>query len=120
MNKYEITVIGRQDLSSQQAEALHTEVQELITENKGLIEKTEYWGLRNFAYKIRKNRKGHYLYQEAEIDPTAIAEIDRKLRLHEDVLRHLIVTTDAFTEGQTVMLGKQRDNDDDQEEDEAA
>jgi len=101
---YEVTVIGRQDLSQAQASSLADEIG-AITENNGArVNKKEYWGLRQFSYRIRKNRKGHYLYQEVDGTPTAVAELDRLLKLHENVIRHLIVRVDTFVDGQTIML----------------
>ena len=104
MSLYEVTVIGRQDLSQAQASSLADEVSAIVENNGGRLNKKEYWGLRSFSYRIRKNRKGHYLYQEVEAGAAAVAELDRLLKLHENVLRHMIVRVDAFSEGATIML----------------
>ena len=104
MSLYEVTVIGRQDLSQAQATTLADEIGAIVETNGGSISKKEYWGLRAFSYRIRKNRKGHYLYQEIEGNAATIDELDRLLKLHENVIRHLIVRVDAFIDGPTVML----------------
>jgi small subunit ribosomal protein S6 len=104
MSLYEVTVIGRQDLSQAQASTLADEISAIVENNNGRLNKKEYWGLRAFSYRIRKNRKGHYLYQEVEAGAAAIEELDRLLKLHENVIRHLIVRVDAFIDGPTVML----------------
>lgn len=110
MGLYECTVIGRQDLSTAQAEALHKEVNALIEANGGKIEKQEYWGLRTFTYRIKKNRKGHYLYSELSLEGEGLEEINRLMRLHEDILRFLIVRVEELEEGPSAMLlQKQRD-----------
>lgn len=104
MGLYEITAIVRQDLSQAQVTALTDEISALAEEQGGRVNKKEYWGLRSFAYRIRKARKGHYVYQEIEIAPAGLEEIDRILGLHENVLRHLIVRVEAFSPEATAML----------------
>jgi small subunit ribosomal protein S6 len=104
MSLYEVTVLARQDLSQAQASSLADEISAITEANGGRANKKEYWGLRSFSYRIRKNRKGHYLYQETEINAAGIAELDRLLKLHENVIRHMIVRVEAFVDGPTVML----------------
>jgi small subunit ribosomal protein S6 len=110
INHYECIAIVRQDVSSTQAEQLGREIEEILKENGGTILKQENWGLRPFAYRIRKNRKGHYLYFEVDMDGAAITEIERRLTLHEDLLRHIVVKVENFIEGPSAMLlSKQRE-----------
>ena len=93
MTLYEHVVIARQDISAQQAEALNDQLKALIEERGGKVAKIEYWGLRNLAYRIKKNRKGHYsLLALAE----AVHEMERQLTLNEDVLRYLTVKVDEL------------------------
>ena len=73
MSLYEVTVLARQDLSQAQASSLADEISAITEANGGRANKKEYWGLRSFSYRIRKNRKGHYLYQETEINAAGIA-----------------------------------------------
>jgi small subunit ribosomal protein S6 len=110
MSNYEWVAIVRQDVSSTQAEQIASDIQEMITSNSGTVAKHENWGLRPFAYRIRKNRKGHYLYFEAIMGSEGVNEVDRRLKLHEDILRHQVVRIETFIEGPSaVMLSRQRE-----------
>ena len=93
---YEHVVIARQDISPQQAEALNDQLQTIITEGGGAVAKIEYWGLRNLSYRVKKNRKGHYLHLNVEAPAAAIAELERTQRIHEDVLRYLTVKVEEL------------------------
>lgn len=104
MPLYEHTVIARPDLSAQQAQALADTFGEVIAAQGGKVAKVEYWGLRNLAYRVKKNRKGHYLHLNVEAPATAIAELERTQRIHEDVLRYLTVKVDKFEEGPSVVM----------------
>lgn len=107
MPLYEHTVIARPDLSAQQAQTLADTFGELITAQGGSVAKTEYWGLRNLSYRVKKNRKGHYLHMNVEAPSAAIMELERTQRIHEDVLRYLSVKVEAFEEGPSqVMVAK--------------
>lgn len=101
---YEHTLIARPDLSGQQAQALAETFGQLVSENGGQVVKTEYWGLRNLAYRVRKNRKGHYLHLNIEAPAEAIAELERNERINEDVLRYLTVKVDALEEGPSAVM----------------
>ncbi|MBL4614175.1 MAG: 30S ribosomal protein S6, partial [Magnetovibrio sp.] len=78
---YESVIIARQDLSTQQVEALTEQMTAVVTDNGGKVEKTEQWGLRSMAYKIKKNRKGHYIQLSMEAPSAALAELERQLGL---------------------------------------
>ena len=91
MRAYEHTFIARQDLSPQQAQALADTYAGVITEHGGEVTKNEYWGLRNLAYRIKKNRKGHYLHLNLRAPSAAIDELERQERLSDDVIRYLTV-----------------------------
>ena len=93
---YESVIIARQDLSTQQVEALTEQMTAVITDNGGKVEKTEQWGLRSMAYKINKNRKGHYVQLTMDAPAPALSELERQLGLNEDVLRSLTVSIDAI------------------------
>jgi small subunit ribosomal protein S6 len=98
MRCYEHTLIARQDLSPQQAQTLAETYSGVLTEHGGEVTKTEYWGLRSLSYRIRKNRKGHYLHLNVRAPAEAIAELERQERLSDDVLRYLTVKVDARDE----------------------
>ena len=104
MALYEQTVIARPDLSAQQAQALADTFGQLLDEQGGKVAKTEYWGLRNLSYRVRKNRKGHYLHMNVEAPPAAVAELERVQRISEDVLRYLTVRVERFEEGPSAVM----------------
>ena len=91
MALYESVVIGRQDLTPSQFETLMEKFVSVIQSFKGEIKKRESWGLRNLAYKINKNRKGHYILLNIESPPEAILEYERLMRLDEDIIRFLTI-----------------------------
>lgn len=84
----------------------------LIEENGGKVTKREYWGLRNIAYRMKKNRKGHYVLFNIDAPAAALNEFDRQLRLNEDVLRHLVIRVEEHDEEPSIMMQKGRDRDD--------
>jgi small subunit ribosomal protein S6 len=104
MRCYEHTLIARQDLSPQQAQTLAETYSGVLTEHGGEVTKTEYWGLRSLSYRIKKNRKGHYLHLNVRAPAEAITELERQERLSDDVLRYLTVKVDALEEGPSVLM----------------
>jgi small subunit ribosomal protein S6 len=96
MAYYEHVVIARQDISPQQAEALNDTLKALIEEHGGTVAKIEYWGLRNLAYRIKKNRKGHYSLMAIDAPAPAVKEMERQLGINEDVLRYLTVRVEEL------------------------
>jgi small subunit ribosomal protein S6 len=106
---YECVLIARQDISGTQVEALIETLTGLIVEHGGTVPKHEYWGLKNLAYRIRKNRKGHYALLNIDAPPAAVQEMERTMRINEDVLRFLTVRVEALEEGPSVaMQGRAR------------
>jgi small subunit ribosomal protein S6 len=104
MRCYEHTFIARQDLSAQQAQTLAETYGNLIVEQGGEVSKTEYWGLRNLAYRIRKNRKGHYLHLNLRASAAAIDELERQERLSDDVIRYLTVKVDQLDDKPSILM----------------
>jgi small subunit ribosomal protein S6 len=104
MPLYESVLIARQDISSTQAEALTDTFSEIVTNQGGTVSKKEYWGLRNLAYRIKKNRKGHYTLLNIDAPAAAINEMERNIRLNEDVLRYLTIRVDELEEGPSAIL----------------
>ena len=104
MRCYEHTLIARQDLSPQQAQTLAETYSGVLTEHGGEVTKTEYWGLRSLSYRIRNNRKGHYLHLNVRAPAEAIAELERQEGLSDDVLRYLTVKVDALDEGPSILM----------------
>lgn len=104
MSLYEHVFIVRQDVSQQAAEGLAETFKTIITENGGKVEKTEFWGIRTLAYKIRKNRKGHYILMNIDAPHAAVTEMERQMKLNEDVLRLMTIRVDELEEGPSAVL----------------
>lgn len=104
MPLYESVFIARQDISSSQAETLTDSFAEIIANAGGTVSKKEYWGLRNLSYRIKKNRKGHYGLLNIDAPPAAIAEMERNMRLHDDILRYLTVRVDELSDEPSPIL----------------
>ncbi len=96
MPLYESTFIARHDMSSQQVDTLAETFAGVVREHGGEVTKKEHWGLRNLAYRIKKNRKGHYVLFNIDAPPYAVQELQRNLRLNEDVLRFLTVRVEQL------------------------
>ena len=111
MPLYEHVFLARQDVSAAQVEELTNTLGGVITANGGTVAKTEYWGLKSLTYRIRKNRKAHYTLLNLNAPAAAVAEMERQMRINEDILRFLTVRVDKLEEGQSAMLQK-RDRDD--------
>ena len=104
MALYETVFIARQDIPAQEAEELADKFSSIVADNGGTVDRHEYWGLRNLAYRIKKNRKGHYTMLHIDAPPQAIAEMERNMRIDEDILRYLTIRSDALEEGPSVMM----------------
>ena len=104
MPLYESVFIVRQDVSVQHVEGLAERYSEMIKENGGEVAKTEYWGLKNLAYRVKKNRKGHYMMFNIDGPSAAIDEFERNMRLSEDVLRYMTIRVDELEEGPSAMM----------------
>jgi small subunit ribosomal protein S6 len=101
---YENVFIARQDISTAQVEALADSFAALIAEQGGKVEKREYWGLRNLAYRVKKNRKGHYVLFNIDAPPGAVSELERNMRINEDVLRYLTIKVEELETGPSAIL----------------
>lgn len=106
MALYENVFLARQDISSQQMEALMTQFKDVVEGNGGKVAKTEYWGIKSLAYRIAKNKKAHYALIQVEAPHAAVAEMERQMRLNEDVMRFMTVCIEALEEGPSVMMQK--------------
>src|SRR5436853_4967872 len=99
MPLYEHVYLARQDVTAQQVETLTEQYKAVIEQLGGKVAKTEYWGVKSLAYRIRKNRKAHMTLLNVDGPPAALAEIERQMRLNEDILRYLTIRVDAHEEG---------------------
>ncbi|MCB1351662.1 MAG: 30S ribosomal protein S6 [Rhodobacteraceae bacterium] len=104
MALYEHVFIARQDISNAQAEGLIEHFGEVLKDNGGAVVGSEYWGLKTMAYKINKNRKGHYAYLRSDAPSEAVAEMERLMRIHDDVMRVLTVKVDEHEEGPSAVM----------------
>jgi len=107
MPYYESVFIARQDIPATQVEALTTSFSEIITAHGGKVTKTEQWGLRNLAYRIRKNKKGHYVLLNIEASSAAVNEMERNMRLNEDILRFMTIKVEELEAGPSVMMRRE-------------
>ena len=104
MSLYETVLIARQDISSAQVDALADNFTTILSENGGQVSKREYWGLRNLTYRIKKNRKGHYVLFNIDAPAAAVSEMERTMRINEDVLRYLTIRVDQHEEGPSAIM----------------
>lgn len=111
MPLYETTFIARQDISTHDVEKLTETFTQILADNGGKIVKSEYWGLRNLAYLVKKNRKGHYTMLCIDSPYSAVAEMERRMKLHEDVLRNLTIKVDVISEEQSPMMSRSSQDD---------
>ncbi|APG47269.1 30S ribosomal protein S6 [Phaeobacter porticola] len=111
MPLYEHVMIARQDLSNSQAEGLIEHFGAVLSDNGGKLVEQEYWGVKTMAYKINKNRKGHYSFLKTDASAAAIQEMERLMRLHDDVMRVLTIKVDAHEDGPSVQMQKRDERD---------
>ena len=117
MPLYEHVFIARQDLTGAQAEGLTEHFSAILADQGGTLVEAEYWGLKTLAYKINKNRKGHYGFMRTDAPAPAVQEMERLMRLHDDVMRVMTVKVDKHEEGPSAQLQKRDDRERDRERD---
>jgi small subunit ribosomal protein S6 len=110
MPLYEHVFMARQDVTSQQVETLAEQYKGIIEAGGGTIAKTEAWGVKSLAYRIKKNRKAHFTMLNIDAPPAAVAEMERQMRINEDVLRFLTIRVEELEEAPSAMMQK-RDRD---------
>jgi small subunit ribosomal protein S6 len=116
MSFYENVFIARQEISTQQVDALAETFSNVIAENGGTVSKRENWGLKSLTFRIKKNRKGHYILLNIEAPSAAINEMERQMRLHEDIIRYMTVRVEELEEGPSIQARAGRDRDDERGE----
>ena len=109
---YESVFIVRPDSSPQQVEALAGKMETLVQEGGGDVPKTEIWGLKSLAYRIKKNRKGHYVFMNVDASVETLGELERNLRFNEDVLRFMSVRVDRLDSEVSPMMRNKSSRDD--------
>ena len=110
MPLYEHVYIARQDISPAQVESLTDQLQSIVKDNGGKIAKHEYWGLRNMQYKIKKNRKGHYTLMNIEAPAAAITELERQMKINEDILRFLTLRVEEHDTDPSPVMSRRSDD----------
>jgi small subunit ribosomal protein S6 len=111
MPLYEHVYLARQDISTQQLDALTDQFKAVIASNGGSVAKSEYWGVKSLAYRIKKNRKAHFSLMNIDAPPAAITEVERQMGINEDVLRFMTIRVDEHEEGPSAMMRKRDDDD---------
>lgn len=119
MPYYETVFISRQDLTDAQVVKMTEEFAKIITDQGGKIHKTEQWGLRTLAYRMNKSKKGHYTLLETEADGAAVIEMERQMRLNEDVMRYLTLREEKLSDGPSIMMAKDSGKDNNSKEEAA-
>jgi small subunit ribosomal protein S6 len=110
MPLYEHIFMARQDVTPQQVEAMVDQYKGVIEQNGGTIEKTEMWGVKSLAYRIKKNRKAHFTMFNVNAPAPAVAEMERQMRINEDILRFMTIRVEELETEPSVMMQK-RDRD---------
>jgi small subunit ribosomal protein S6 len=110
MALYEHVFLTRQDVTSQQVETMVETFKAVIEAGGGTIVKSEYWGSKSLAFRIKKNRKAHFQYFGLDTPHAAVAEMERQMGINEDILRFMTVKVEAIEEGPTAMLRKRDDS----------
>ena len=111
MALYEHVFLARQDITAQQVDGIVEQYKGLIEEHGGKVGRIENWGLKSLTYRIRKNRKAHYALMDIDAPAAAIHEMERQMRINEDILRYMTIKVEAHEEGPSAMMQK-RDRDD--------
>jgi small subunit ribosomal protein S6 len=110
---YEHVFLARQDVTAQQVETMTETYKSVIESKGGAVTKVEYWGLKSLAFRIKKNRKAHYALFNIDAPAAAVAEMERQMRISEDILRFMTVRVETLEDGPSVMLQRRdRDRDD--------
>jgi small subunit ribosomal protein S6 len=107
---YESVLVARSDVTQQQVEEVADRITSQLETDGGAVKKREYWGMRSLAYRIKKNRKGHYMLLGLDAPPAAVVEMERQLRLNEDILRFLTVRVEEIEEAPSAILSRKSED----------
>lgn len=106
MPLYEHVFLARQDVSNAQVETMTKEFTDLIEQGGGKVTKSEYWGVKSLAYKIKKNRKAHFSLLNIDAPSEAVAEMERRMGLSTEILRFLTIKVEEHETDPSVMMRK--------------
>lgn len=110
MNLYETIFIARQDMAPSQVDALAEKYANIIRDHGGSVTKTEYCGLRTLAYPINKSHKGHYVLMNLKTKADAVKEIERQMRISDDIMRYISVRVESHQDGPSPLLKAARNS----------
>jgi small subunit ribosomal protein S6 len=114
MAHYEHIFLVRQDVTAQQVETLTEQYKAVIATHGGKVAKVEYWGVKSLAYRIKKNRKAHFSLFNIDAPAAAVNEMERQMRINEDIIRIMTVRVESLEEGPSAMMRKRDDSDRDE------
>lgn len=112
MPLYESVFIARQDIPASEVDTLTETYSGIIADNGGAVQRSEYWGLRNLAYRIKKNRKGHYVMFHIDAPSPAVQEMERNMRINEEILRYMTIRVEEFDAEPSVIMQSRGSRDD--------
>ena len=110
MKKYELIFILKAELPETEMETRVERVREILGAHTGEITQVNHWGVRRLAYEIEYETRGNYMFLQFKSEGTAVAELDKFLRLDDQVLRHLVVVDEEWEERNRVAIAKRRQN----------
>jgi small subunit ribosomal protein S6 len=110
MPLYECVLLARSEITQQQVDGVADLITAQLESEGGVIKKREYWGLRSLAYRIKKNRKAHYMLLGVDAVPASVNEMERQLRLNEDVLRFMTIRVEEIEEAPSAILSRKSDD----------
>ena len=106
MALYEHVFLARQDISSQQVDALVEQYRGVLEANGGKVGKVENWGLKTLSYRIKKNRKAYYTLVNIDAPAAAVVEMERQMRFNEDILRYITIRVEEHEDSPSAMMQK--------------
>ncbi|MDR3325762.1 MAG: 30S ribosomal protein S6 [Rhodospirillaceae bacterium] len=112
MSFYECVIIARQDLSSQQVEVMIEKLINIFTTNECQVSNHEYWGLRNISYRMKKNKKGHYILFKIDAIPSVMKEFERQMSINEDIIRYMSIHVNKLEESPSIVMQNKNQHDD--------
>lgn len=104
MSFYENLILVRPDLTPAKVAEVSKKYAQVVADKGGKVVKSEDWGLRDLAYKIQKNRKAFYVLTYLDAPADAVLELERLMRLDENLLRYMTLKIDAIPEGASIIM----------------
>lgn len=118
MRDYEVVYIFSPGLETEQIESKLDRYHETLTRDGGQVSAVEHWGKRQLSYPIRKASNGYYVVVQFSAEPEVLPDLERQLKLDEDLLRHLIVLSEGELPTPPSMRGEEDEGEEEEEEEE--